>query len=56
MFFEKLQARVTEVNSLLCVGLDPHPKHVWLLFSISFHSDFCFLVSHSLIDDVDVLA
>jgi orotidine-5'-phosphate decarboxylase len=30
MFFEKLQNRVAEVNSLLCVGLDPHPKHVCL--------------------------
>lgn len=23
-FFEKLEARVEKVNSLLCVGLDPH--------------------------------
>mmetsp|Transcript_17037 Transcript_17037/g.17787 ORF Transcript_17037/g.17787 Transcript_17037/m.17787 type:complete len:519 (+) Transcript_17037:20-1576(+) len=28
MFFEKLQNRVNEVNSLLCIGLDPHPKHL----------------------------
>ena len=23
-FFEKLEARVENINSLLCVGLDPH--------------------------------
>lgn len=28
MFIEKLEKRVNEINSLLCVGLDPHPKHV----------------------------
>jgi hypothetical protein len=27
-FFDRLQRRVTEADSLLCVGLDPHPKHV----------------------------
>ena len=25
-FFEKLETRVQEINSLLCVGLDPHSK------------------------------
>jgi hypothetical protein len=28
LFFDRLQRRVTEADSLLCVGLDPHPKHV----------------------------
>jgi uridine monophosphate synthetase len=27
-FFSKLEARVQEVNSLLCVGLDPHSKEI----------------------------
>jgi hypothetical protein len=27
-FFTKLEARVQEVNSLLCVGLDPHSKEI----------------------------
>jgi hypothetical protein len=27
-FFQKLERRVEEVNSLLCIGLDPHPQHV----------------------------
>jgi uridine monophosphate synthetase len=28
-FFAKLEARVAEVNSLLCIGLDPHLKEVF---------------------------
>jgi len=27
-FFSKLEARVAEVNSLLCIGLDPHSKEI----------------------------
>lgn len=27
-FFESLEARVAAVNSLLCVGLDPHESQV----------------------------
>ena len=27
-FFSKLEARVEEINSLLCVGLDPHSKQI----------------------------
>ena len=27
-FLSKLQARVEEVNSLLCIGLDPHSKEI----------------------------
>ena len=28
-FFTKLEARITAVNSLLCVGLDPHEKELF---------------------------
>lgn len=28
-FFSKLEARVAAVNSLLCVGLDPHSKELF---------------------------
>jgi uridine monophosphate synthetase len=28
-FFSKLEARVEEVNSLLCIGLDPHSKELF---------------------------
>ena len=27
-FFERLERRVIEIDSLLCVGLDPHPEHL----------------------------
>jgi uridine monophosphate synthetase len=27
-FFAKLEARVEEINSLLCIGLDPHSKEI----------------------------
>jgi orotidine-5'-phosphate decarboxylase len=27
-FFDKLESRVQEINSLLCVGLDPHSKEI----------------------------
>lgn len=27
-FFEQLQQRCAEVNSYLCVGLDPHPSEI----------------------------
>jgi hypothetical protein len=29
-FFEQLQQRCAEVNSYLCVGLDPHPSELLL--------------------------
>lgn len=28
-FFEKLEKRVEAINSLLCVGLDPHQKELF---------------------------
>ena len=28
-FFSKLEARVTAIDSLLCVGLDPHSKELF---------------------------
>lgn len=30
-FFAKLEARVNAINSLLCVGLDPHEKELFPL-------------------------
>ena len=28
-FFTKLEKRITEINSLLCIGLDPHLNEVF---------------------------
>jgi uridine monophosphate synthetase len=39
-FFAKLEARVEEVNSLLCVGLDPHSKEI-LNASVKTPEDKC---------------
>eukprot|EP00980_Cylindrotheca_fusiformis_P006118 scaffold1319_cov126-Cylindrotheca_fusiformis.AAC.7 len=39
-FFSKLEARVEEVNSLLCVGLDPHSKEI-LNDSVKTPTDKC---------------
>ena len=47
-FFNKLETRVNEINSLLCVGLDPHSKEI-----ASFSQDKCeaaFLFCKRLID------